>query len=114
LKPMCCRTARFALLLFTLNKKLASPVSRRDALNAELASLAQKSMKHSGQPRGPGGQGRRYQSSHRELHRHPCALSSTNIDVVLPFVEPGYAKTEVPEELVVVGRENALPDERIG
>jgi hypothetical protein len=54
LKPMCCRTACIALVLFTLNRKLASPVSRRDALNAELESLAQMSIKHSGPPRGPG------------------------------------------------------------
>jgi hypothetical protein len=54
LKPMCCRTACIALVLITLSRKLASPVSRRDALNAELALLAQKSRKHSGPPRGPG------------------------------------------------------------
>jgi hypothetical protein len=33
---------------------MASPVSRSDALNTELASLAQKSIKHSGRPRGSG------------------------------------------------------------
>jgi hypothetical protein len=54
LKPMCCRTACIALVIFTLNRKLVSPVSRRDALNAELASLAQKTITHSGPPSGPG------------------------------------------------------------
>jgi hypothetical protein len=34
LKPMCCRTASIALIFFTLNRKLGSPVSRRDALHA--------------------------------------------------------------------------------
>jgi hypothetical protein len=53
LKQMCCRMACIALVLFTLNRKLASPVSRHDAVNAELASLAQKSIKHSGAPRRP-------------------------------------------------------------
>jgi hypothetical protein len=39
---MCYRTACIALVISTLNTKLASPVSRRDALYAELASLARK------------------------------------------------------------------------
>jgi hypothetical protein len=41
---MCYRTACIALVTSTLNTKLASPASRRDALYAELASLAQKSI----------------------------------------------------------------------
>jgi hypothetical protein len=44
LKTMCYRTACIALVISTLNTKLASPVSRRDALYAELASLARKSI----------------------------------------------------------------------
>jgi hypothetical protein len=44
LKTMCYRTACIALEISTLNTKLASPVSRRDALYAELASLARKSI----------------------------------------------------------------------
>jgi hypothetical protein len=40
LKTMCYRTVCIALVISTLNTKLASPVSRRDALYAELASLA--------------------------------------------------------------------------
>jgi hypothetical protein len=44
LKTMCYRTACIALVSSTLNTKLASPVSRRDALYAELASLARKSI----------------------------------------------------------------------
>jgi hypothetical protein len=43
-----------ALLVSTLINELASPVSRRDALHAELASLVQKSIKHSAPPHGPG------------------------------------------------------------
>jgi hypothetical protein len=35
-------TVSIAVLRSTLNNELASPVSGRDALNAELASLAQK------------------------------------------------------------------------
>jgi hypothetical protein len=52
LTTMCCLTACVALVLSTLNNDLASPVSRRVALNAELASLAQKCVKQSGPPRG--------------------------------------------------------------
>jgi hypothetical protein len=37
-----------SLVISTLNRKLASPVSRRDALNAELASLAHKFIKQYG------------------------------------------------------------------
>jgi hypothetical protein len=44
LKTMCYRTACIALVISTLNTKLATPVSRRDALYAELASLARKSI----------------------------------------------------------------------
>jgi hypothetical protein len=44
LKTICYLTACIALLISTLNTKLASPVSRRDALYAELASLARKSI----------------------------------------------------------------------
>jgi hypothetical protein len=44
LKAMCYRTACIALVVSTLNTKLASPVSLRDALYAELASLARKSI----------------------------------------------------------------------
>jgi hypothetical protein len=44
LKTMCYRTACIALVISTLNTKLASPVSRRDSLYAELASLARKSL----------------------------------------------------------------------
>jgi hypothetical protein len=44
LKTMCYRTACIALVFSTPNTKLASPVSRRDALYAELASLARKSI----------------------------------------------------------------------
>jgi hypothetical protein len=44
LLKMCYRTACIALVISTLNTKLASPVSRRDALYAELASLARKSI----------------------------------------------------------------------
>jgi hypothetical protein len=44
LKTMCYRTACIALVTSTLNPKLASPVSRRNALYAELASLARKSI----------------------------------------------------------------------
>jgi hypothetical protein len=44
LKTMCYRTACIALAISTLNTKLDSPVSRRDALYAELASLARKSI----------------------------------------------------------------------
>jgi hypothetical protein len=39
--------------LSTLNNELASPVSRRDALDTELASQAQNCVKYSGPPRGP-------------------------------------------------------------
>jgi hypothetical protein len=41
---MSYRTACIALVISSLNMKLALPVSRRDALYAELASLARKSI----------------------------------------------------------------------
>jgi hypothetical protein len=49
---MSRRTACIALVFSTLNRTLASPVSRLNALNAELTSPAQSSIKHSGPPRG--------------------------------------------------------------
>jgi hypothetical protein len=67
---MSCRTACIASVLFTLNRKLASQVSRRDALNAELTSLAQKSIKHSGPPRGPG-----YMTGGIRVHTENCILA---------------------------------------
>jgi hypothetical protein len=41
---MCYRKACIVLVISTLNTKMASPISRRDALYAELASLARKSI----------------------------------------------------------------------
>jgi hypothetical protein len=55
---MCYRTACI-LVISTLNTKLASLVSRRDALYAELASLARKSIKTLRSASWTGGQDRR-------------------------------------------------------
>jgi hypothetical protein len=91
LKTMCCLTASVALLILlsircavsrplllyylsTLNKELASPVSRRDALNAELASLAQKPTKYSSPPRGPGDR-----TGGTTVHKENCLL------ILVPF-----------------------------
>jgi hypothetical protein len=41
-----------------------------------------------------GGQDRRYHSSPRELPPRPCALAFANVDIVLPFIEQAYAKTD--------------------
>jgi hypothetical protein len=69
-------SSRRALLYFSsnLNNELASPVSRRDAQNAELASLAKKCVKHSGPPRGHGDR-TGGKTVHAENTPHPCALS---------------------------------------
>jgi hypothetical protein len=73
LKTMWYPTSRIALVISTLNTKLASPVSRRDALYAELASLARKSISTPARLVDRGND-RREHSSNRELPPHPCAL----------------------------------------
>jgi hypothetical protein len=93
LKPMCCRTACIALVLITLNRKMASPVSRRDAVNAELASLGKKSIKHSGSPRRPedrtGGITVRAENGLLIL----VPINFATLEIVHRFIEQAYAKT---------------------
>jgi hypothetical protein len=58
-QTLCARKfyfrGRIYLEVSTLKDKLASPVSRRDALNPELPSTASNRIKHPGPPRGPWG-----------------------------------------------------------
>jgi hypothetical protein len=86
LTTKCCLRGVLCFSTLNLINDLASSVSRRDALNVELASLAQKPITP---PLWTGGQDRRHHSSHRELPPARCNLYRTNVDFVLPFIERG-------------------------
>jgi hypothetical protein len=83
-----------ALVFSILSDELASPVSRCAALNATLASLVQKSMKHCGPPRGPEYRIGGITVQTENFPPHPYVLFFANVVIVLPCIEQAYAKTQ--------------------